>query len=223
MIDIVSATRLSKDEFWDKSALGLSLSRFAGDSRLSNRIAFSNDRGLPERYNFCINAEDSAEILVFVHDDVWLDDFYFADRVIEGLRHYDVIGVAGNRRRVTQQRAWLYAGADFYWDVPNLSGAVAHGPSFFGSVTFFGPTPADCELLDGVLIAAKVSTLREHGLTFDPRFKFHFYDMDFCRSARKKGLRLGTWPIALTHQSAGSFGSESWQAGHRAYLEKWGD
>ena len=71
--------------------------------------------------------------------------------------------------------------------------------------------------------AAKRSTLNGRGVRFDPRFTFHFYDMDFCRSARERGLRLGTWPICLTHQSTGAFGSEGWLKGYESYLAKWGD
>ncbi len=60
--------------------------------------------------------------------------------------------------------------------------------------------------MDGVFLAAKKSALTEYAVTFDPQFDFHFYDMDFCRTARKAGLTLGTWLVKLTHQSAGAFG-----------------
>jgi hypothetical protein len=56
---------------------------------------------------------------------------------------------------------------------------------------------------------------------FDPRFTFHFYDMDFCRSCERAGLSMGTWPIAITHRSTGAFGSPAWQAGYAEYLAKW--
>jgi hypothetical protein len=41
--------------------------------------------------------------------------------------------------------------------------------------------------------------------------------------ARSRGLNLGTWPIAMTHQSGGSFGSEGWMRKYHEYVEKWGD
>jgi GT2 family glycosyltransferase len=65
--------------------------------------------------------------------------------------------------------------------------------------------------------------LQEHNVRFDPRFDFHFYDLDFCRTARQKGLRLGTWPICVTHQGKGAFGTPEWRRNHQAYLTKWGD
>jgi GT2 family glycosyltransferase len=224
MIEIISATQLSENEFWNGSALGLSLQRLKHDQRLLARVAFANRRGLPEVYNARISAADSAEILVFIHDDVWIDDDFIADRVIAALQTFQVVGVAGNRRRVPRQPAWPFLDCTFTWDErANLSGSVAHGKSAFGQISCFGKVPADCELLDGVFLAAKKVVLTTHRVLFDPRFTFHFYDMDFCRSARQRGLRLGTWPIWLTHQSGGAFGTPAWNDAYHLYLEKWMD
>jgi len=60
-------------------------------------------------------------------------------------------------------------------------------------------------------------------VSFDPRFDFNFYDMDFCRSSRQRELRLATWPISLTHQSVGAFGTDQWTEKYGLYLKKWGD
>ena len=106
--------------------------------------------------------------------------------------------------------------------VPKTSGLISHGKDPFSVINFFGPTRQACELLDGVFLAIRLKTLAHSGLRFDKRFDYHVYDMDFCRSARSLGLQPGTWPIALTHQSAGSHGDE-WQSSHAKYLAKWGD
>ena len=223
MIEIVSATRRTASDFASNSALGQSLRRLGFDARLKASLAFANRAGLPTVFNSRILAADSSEVLVFMHDDVWIDDHFFADRVIEGLRSFDVVGVAGNRRRVPGQPAWAFVDTNFTWDEPsNLSGSVAHGSQPWGTVSAFGPVPQECELLDGVLLAARKTLLLAHHLLFDPRFSFHFYDMDFCRSARQASLRLGTWPIAITHQSGGAFGNAAWQQHYAAYLAKWG-
>jgi GT2 family glycosyltransferase len=221
-IEVISATRYSAEEFWSKSALGLSLRRLSVESRITARIAMDNKRGLPDVYNENLAAAANDSVVVLLHDDVWIDDLFFYQRVIEGLRTFDVIGVAGNRRRVPQQPAWAFVNSQMTWDDRvNLSGAVAHGQYPFGTISYFGETPAECELLDGVFLAARKSVLTDKEVFFDPRFDFHFYDMDFCRSARQRGLRLGTWPICLTHQSGGAFGGEQWQKRYRAYLDKW--
>jgi hypothetical protein len=34
---------------------------------------------------------------------------------------------------------------------------------------------------------------------------------------------MGTWPVAVIHESGGAANSESWRAGYAVYLEKWGE
>jgi hypothetical protein len=221
IIEIVSATRLPENSFWKESPLGLSLIHLRFDERLKNHIVFSNQRGLSEIYNSRISSPESSDILIFIHDDVWIDDFFLADHVIQGLKEFDIIGVAGNKRIALHQPSWIFIDDQFTWDKDNLSGAVAHGPLPFGRVTYYGKVPAACELLDGVFLAAVKSTLQANMTYFDHTFDFHFYDLDFCRTARSKGLRLGTWHISITHTSGGSFGSPAWAAKRDAYRKKW--
>lgn len=222
VIEVVSATRLSEQAFWNSSALGISLRRVMQDRRIVAHITYENNLGLSEVFNARINTQDGKDILIFMHDDVWIDDCLLADKVIEGLEIFDVIGVAGNRRRVSAQPGWIFIDAQLTSDrQENLSGAIAHGAHPSGLISIYGERSLECELLDGVFIAAKKSRLISNTIGFDPQFKFHFYDMDFCRSARSRGLHLGTWPINLTHQSMGNFGGKSWQDSYRLYLEKW--
>lgn len=227
VINIISATRLTHDAFLTEAPLGASLKRLAFDKRIHARIAFENRTSLAEIYNLSIDYPKAAEILVFIHDDVWLDDHFCVDHIIAGLEKFDVLGVAGNRRRLSRQPSWAFTEQiqdKFAWDArENLSGAVAHGTAPFGRITNYGTVPATCELLDGVLLAARRDTLRGKGVRFDPRFDFHFYDMDFCRSARAAGLALGTGTVALTHLSQDAFGSPDWQRNFALYLEKWGE
>lgn len=222
-LEIVSATRLTEDEFWNSSALGQSLSCLGYDGRIVTRIAYRNRRGLSDIYNAAIQTPQVHEVLLFVHDDVWLHDFFFIDRIVEALETYDVIGLAGNRRRTHRQITWFSKGDTLEPNLECLSGVVGHGKTAMeGAPKAFGVVPAECEFLDGFFLAARKNTLVKHGLTFDPRFAFHFYDMDFCRTARSKQLRLGTCRISATHQSVGNFASPEWCAGRDAYLAKWG-
>jgi GT2 family glycosyltransferase len=75
-------------------------------------------------------------------------------------------------------------------------------------------------LLDGLLLAVRSETLTRSGLRFDPQFRFHFYDMDFCRQAEKLGLSCGTWDLSVMHESGGNFASAEWQSAYDAYLLK---
>ena len=222
---VVSATRMDEATFWKSSALGLSLSTWRDDPRLAGvDVAFGNRRGLPAVYNDALARAPEGSAVLFIHDDIWLDDPEWLPKLLVALRRYDVVGVAGNVRRVPDQVAWLFLrveGEQFFLDGDHLSGAVAHGPKPGGEVTYFGTSPAHCELLDGLFIAARKDFCDAAGVRFDDRFEFHFYDLDFCRSARQAGLSIGTWPIAMTHQSKGAFNSPGWREGLQRYRDKW--
>lgn len=223
VVEVVSATRMTEEAFWRDSALGQSLQQhMMNDARISAQVAFENTRGLSEIFNARIAQAPDDAVLVFVHDDVWLEEANFTETVLAGLSQFDVIGVAGNKRRLPKQPAWAFINTNFVWDdKKHLSGKVGHGQQAYGEVSDYGAVPAACELMDGVFFAVKKSALTEHAVTFDPQFDFHFYDMDFCRTARAAGLTLGTWPIQLTHQSAGAFGGALWQKHYQGYLRKW--
>lgn len=222
---VASATRMDERTFWKTSALGRSLKTWQGDPRLAGvDIAFENRAGLPAVYNAALDRAGPDDAVLFVHDDIWLDDPEWLPKLLLALRRFDVVGVAGNVRRVRDQVAWLYLKVQdgrFWLDGNHLSGAVAHGPRPGGEVTYFGPSPAHCELLDGLFIAARKDVAARSGVRFDETFDFHFYDLDFCRTARQAGLSVGTWPIAMTHQSTGAFNSPGWQSGLVRYQQKW--
>lgn len=223
-ICFVAATRMREEEFWQKSLLGKRLKEWRDMPRLKTRIAFENRRGLPAVYNEAIASADASDVLVFIHDDAWLLHKDALAEIWRSLRSFDVVGIAGNTRRMPGQFAWYLRqlpGGTPVLDMPHLSGAVHYGQVFKTELNQFGPWPAACELLDGVFLAARASTLRRTGLHFDERFDFHFYDLDFSRTARQDGLKVGTWPIHLLHASKGNLGDPKWKANWERYLEKW--
>jgi glycosyl transferase family 2 len=223
-IKLVTGTRLAEPDFWKEAPLAHSLHRLA-DPRLNTAISFSNTEPLPVIYNRAIELRDEADVLVFMHDDIWIDDYYFTERILSGLSQFDVIGLAGTRKRRPGQRAWSFVTDPAVRDDPQfLSGRIAQGDHPWGRIWYWGPVPTQCELLDGVLLATRAAVLRDRGVRFDPQFPFHFYDMDFCRTATQSGLRLGTWPICVTHRAnADSFASVSWNECCGKYLAKWPD
>jgi GT2 family glycosyltransferase len=224
-IRLVCATRHAQANFLQDTALGRSLivQRHAQAPELL--LFDNNSTGLSTLYNAAIEqAAASPAILVFVHDDVSLNDFFWPDRIRDALREFDIVGVAGNRRRVPQQPAWAFVTRDFKWDQPEfLSGSVGHGKRYPCEISRFGPSGVECKLLDGLLLAADSTRLIASGARFDEQFKFHFYDMDFCRQAELKGLRMGTWPISLVHESEGAFGTPAWREAFDGYLRKYGE
>jgi Glycosyltransferase like family len=219
----VTATRWTQAEFDEHAPLGRSLAAVYQVSPLELRVFANNTRALALNYNAVIDAAAPDDVLVFVHDDVVVDDWMLGWRLQEALLHFDVVGVAGNRRQQPEQTAWLMLPHTSQWDAAYLSGAIMHGSTSNKVLTFFGSTPAKVALLDGVLLAARAGRLQTQGVRFDPQFDFHLYDLDFCRSAQAAGLSLGTWPLAITHASGGgSYFSPDWQRNADAYLKKWG-
>lgn len=223
-IKFVSATRMTEREFWKNSPLGQSVHHWLKDANVSISVHYENSTGLPEIYNAYLGRDEPADILVFLHDDVWLNDSSLLAKIRLGLKQFDIIGVAGNRRRQAKQPAWLFSHIEntkFVWDSNYLSGAVAHGRPGNAKTQTYGPMPSSCELLDGVFLAVARKRVADSSVKFDPRFTFDFYDMDFCRSARRSRLCLGTFPINIIHESSGIFGKPSWAEAYNKYLKKW--
>lgn len=227
---VVSATRSTQDEFMKSSLLGRSLTIIGQLTTVSLRGFFNNTQPLGFCYNIAIDEAESDDILVFVHDDVHIDDWMMGWRVQEALRHFDVVGVAGNRRCQSGQLTWYLQPSDHTdgryensdWDLAYLSGAIGHGRPGQNRLSNYGSTPQLVSLIDGVFMAARARTLLESGVRFDPQLGFHLYDLDFCRSADRAGLKIGTWPIALTHASSGDgIHSEAWAESSRIYRSKW--
>jgi tetratricopeptide (TPR) repeat protein len=229
-IRFVSATRLSQQEFFAKAPLGRSLPvyrTFPKRQVIELRLFADNVEGLSSIYNTAIEESKSdPAILIFIHDDVYLSDYYWAEHLHDALAHFDLVGLAGNRRRVPRQASWMYLDDQFTRDnYDNLSGVLGHGDPFpnLRQLSVYGEPGQEVKLLDGVMLAVRSQILIERDLRFDPRFKFHFYDMDFCRQAETRGIRMGTWAISVVHASAGTLGVEPWRAAYGDYLAKYGE
>jgi hypothetical protein len=70
-------------------------------------------------------------------------------------------------------------------------------------------------------LAARSEMLLANDLHFDERFDFNFYDLDFCREAEVRKLRMGTCTVSVVHESPGNFDTPSWRSGYQKYLDKW--
>lgn len=151
---IVSATRLSREDFWGKSLLGRSLMRFPDRLLPELSIQFDNREptapsptdanaitvrstgaeGLSSFYNRIIEATEPSTNLLFVHDDVFIHDIFLQERLAEAFRRFDIVGLAGSFQSSPEQPSW---GLEFDLDTLNavgwqkdvqLSGAVSHLP-----------------------------------------------------------------------------------------------
>lgn len=217
---VATATRDSLENFKLHSPLFQSLYKVRSLCNIELHVSSQNRDSLAHAYNPVIASAAAEDILIFVHDDVRIDDWFFATRLQQALAQFDVIGIAGNTRRQAKQENWIINPQDRAIDHAFISGAIDHCTE---QIHYFGPTPARVQLLDGVFIACRAETLQRTGVRFDPQFRFHFYDTDFCRSCAQQGLSMGTWPIALTHKSAGQWQTREWDEAFQAYLAKWSE
>jgi GT2 family glycosyltransferase len=221
-IRLVVASRYSREEFLNNSALGqnrLILSR----NNIEVRLFPNNQQGLSKVYNQAIReSEVDPAVLVFIHDDLWITDCFIRQRLLDGLEQFHLIGLAGSTKRESGQPSWFFKSQTFQ-KVPatELSGTVGHGNAFPPTnVSVYGPSPKPVKLLDGLFLACKSKTLFANNIKFDERFDFHFYDMDLCRQFEAMSLKMGTWPISTVHQSGGKFSVE-WRKNYLKYISKW--
>ncbi|UZR29311.1 glycosyltransferase family protein [Methylococcus mesophilus] len=225
----VCATRETKEGFFENTLLGRTLKLFEFLPMVELELSAQNTRGLPEIYNEAIEkSKNDPAILLFAHDDVQIPDIYFPNHVYMTMEHFDIAGIAGNVRRLPGQPSWCFAifhGNSLIPDEKiNLSGAVMHGNGFPDCVVnYFGPPGKTVKLLDGLLLISRSETLHRHNLRFDSLFKFHFYDMDFCRQAEIRSLRMGTCPVTVIHGSRGNYTSKNWKEAYSTYLKKYGE
>ncbi len=222
-IKVIIGTRYSEKDFYDKSATGRSLKLFT-PSFVEINLFPQNSRGLSEIYNKVIYIPDHDEtIMVFIHDDVHILDYFWFYRVQEALSKFEIVGIVGNKIRHINQPSWAFKNSEMMIDdFANFSGVIAHGNKLPPQkIDFFGQPRQKVKLIDGVFMAAKRDTLINNNLFFDEQFDFDFYDLDFCRQAETKNICIGTWDIALMHESGGNYANEKWKKNYNKYLKKW--
>lgn len=164
----------------------------------------NNTKGLSFNYNRILNEYcNDYDNIVFIHDDVHVDDFNVIDKLHDGHLRFDIVGLAGGVNPVIKEPAlWHLMCGGF--SSGNLRGAVAH-PYSKGQIamTSFGPTPDRVAILDGLFLSVKTKSFLESGWKFNENYDFHHYDIASCIDANSKKLKLGVVPIWVAHNSPG--------------------
>lgn len=230
-VRIVTATEKNEVEFRHFSLLGQSLGLFPRQVDLEVSVFTNNTgarrKGLGVLYNTFLHPKYENEIILFVHDDVYLHDWHLVRRLNDAIEQFDVIGLAGNTTPDLDEPSWVLAwnrekypqGCQPREYLTGVVGHIVHGKT---QISDYGPTPQECLLMDGLFLAVNARKAIEASIQFDTQFEYHFYDLDFCRQCVFGGLKLGTWPIAVTHGSGGAYGSEGWISARDKYFMKWG-
>jgi len=166
--------------------------------------ACNNTDGLSVRYNKeLFDNISNYDYIVFVHDDVYIDDFNVVDKLVAAHTRYDIVGLAGGvNAKIIRPALWHLMCGGF--GSGNLRGAVAHFADNESLVmTTFGATPSRVAILDGLFISIDTKKIKKSGWKFNENYKFHHYDIASSLDANSKKLKLGVHPIWVIHRSPG--------------------
>ncbi len=202
---VSSCTKYPINEF-NNTPLGESFKKLNIENTL---IHYNNTNGLSKQYNKSIEygLNNNYDSLILIHDDVYLLDAFYKEKIEECYSNFDILGVAGstsfNIDTNPQSIAWHtsansrndWRGGCFH---PKKDKEQSLGEVFF---TPFGDFNCQCITIDGLFIAINLNKIGN--LRFDEDFNFHFYDLTFSINAYKKGLKTGICPIAIQHMSHG--------------------
>ncbi len=204
----VCATPDNRPTFEANSTFWKSIERRA---QIDYQIYYSNTTGLSQVYNEALKEFGPGyDYIVFVHDDVSIEDSFVLQKLCKAHETYDIVGLAGGLDIVynpSKPPLW-------HLMTQYHHGAVAHPTQADGGLTVasFGPTPAKCHLVDGLFISVNTKALAKASVSFNEDMTFHFYDLALCMNARRANLKIGVWPIWVVHQGLGdSFKSISWE------------
>lgn len=206
-IIIVTATRVPGTEFLLKKPLGLFLEKSGWYKR--TKVIEKNKEGLSKVYNRFITEDYKGKYVIFVHDDVLIDDLFFQEKVLSAFEKYNVIGLAGAKS------------CDLSSDVPawhlmtkkeDMVGEVKHSKDGNIWTSCFGPTDSRALVLDGLFIGVNIDVALQKGLRFDENFSFHHYDITFCLKANELKIKTGVCPISVIHFGLGdSMNTDEWR------------
>lgn len=208
-VHIIVSSRFSRFRFEAESALARSTRRLVRQGSIKLHPVHGPQINIPEAFNQLILQAAPDDILLFVSEDVWVDDWLMPLRLQEALKTFDLVSIAGTKRFQPHQRYWNlkpgwpnaqgYVSPDAWEHHDHLSGCMVLGlgPGQ-GEIIEYGHTTSRVQMLNTAFIASKASTLQNSYLLFDVDFATYLYDIDLCLRARQKGLELGTWPIAVT-------------------------
>lgn len=188
-------------------------------------IVWENSEGLSKVYNRKMkqHAGGGVEFIVFVHDDVYIDDLKLVEKlsIAHNSLGYDIIGVAGSAGlKVAYPSLWHLMS-----DPKDRRGFVSHfaapGQIICSS---YGGTPSRVVAADGLFLGVHLPTALERGWKFNESYEFHHYDVSSCLDAVRLGLKVGVYPIHLIHDSPGleSLSNPQWNASNQKFLSEYG-
>lgn len=215
---VVSCTQETKD---NKNSLKIFDSLRLLKNEVKVKIHFENKEPLPKIYNQYLTKQTlrNHDIVVFAHDDVYVDDLKIKGKLDLASNGLDIMGLAGCVNPVIKKPGlWHLMSNQKDW-----RGHVAHTTREEGVIqmTSFGPTPSRTVLVDGLFMAVNLKTVINTGWKFNEAFSFHHYDLASCLDANKLKLKIGVIPISVIHDSPGltNYNDRSFQESEKKFLQ----
>ena len=213
-IKFVIATKDSKKDFLSKKPFGLFLEKTSLIN--SSFIIENNKEGLPKLYNKFLTEDYKNNYVIFVHDDVLIDDLFAIEKIQMAFEKYDIIGLAGAKtcNLNSEMCAWhIMSKPDSY------VGEVAHySKDRRVWTTVFGPSDDRALVLDGLFIGVNVEKALEKQLKWDENFEFHHYDISFCLRANNLKIKAGVFPLRAVHYGLGdSMLTDDWTKSNQLF------
>lgn len=200
------------------------------DANFDLEIVSENTTGLSECYNRFVTQEiaDKYNSVLFVHDDVWIDDYMLAAKLNDAhyRLNYDIVGIAGTLNpEIKHPSLWHIMGSreNHRGYAGHLCRSNANYPTqgYGVGMTGFGPTPGRVTIADGLFLSVNIHNAVKAGWRWNETFKFHHYDIASCIDANRKGMKIGVYPINVMHLSPGleSLEDKNWSASNKTFLE----
>lgn len=186
-----------------------------------------NAQGLPRVYNSYLTQHTlkKHDIVLFVHDDVYIDDLKLKGKLYSNTQAFDIVGLAGCIKPTIKPPVLWHLMAER----KNLRGSVAHpvkiaDEQYAVMTTTFGYTPSRVAIIDGLFMAVNLKSVLQTGWKFNENFDFHHYDIASCLDANKLKLKIGVAPIHVIHDSPGLMSTDdlSWSRSQNKFLEIYG-
>jgi predicted RNA-binding protein len=182
-------------------------------------VVYNNSIGLTKVYNSFIKDEKNKNnFLVFLHDDILLEDVFILEKLSAGFELFDIIGLAGTKKCDLSRSSCAW---HLLSEPKEFVGEVSHSKDKMFWTNSYGPTPSRALLIDGLFMAVNVPKLLETSTFFDEDFDFHHYDISFCLNANKNKLKIGVFPIKLVHYGLGdSMLTDDWKKSNEKFKVK---
>jgi hypothetical protein len=161
-------------------------------------------------FNELIETSDPSTILVFIDDDVWIDDWLICERLVQDIEKFDVLGLQGiqfdagpSLHDIVDELVWIEFKNKNLTQAPHLTHIgrqlVSDSP-LLGKAHEFAPDSGTFDIFTGKVIAAKAGVLKTHNIFFDSHFDEFMHTIDLSLTIKMHQLRSGLLRAAITQK-----------------------